>query len=443
MSEKKRKRYDYGGEPASKKAAMASLPLKVRLKFVEGADVLGPVIASTPGLSFPSNISLKTYKKGSNSILPPGTSSPYELLLHSSDHPRLDYTAQEEKEGNSDSLLKDYVGVFDPATNELQLVEVHKVTVRSTLRSEMDELREEREQFAARKNTLTARRHALAMDFGSKKSKKAIADQYENSIARNRDGDPGDEAVASAVLQNMGKTTAAMPTKEDLQVTMDESRPRPKANGKADSVPDVYPIETVIGNEILTAIQVKDWVDAAERGEPVEVHSRYVAKRMLKLSKSKDITKLKALKFIQHCIDFNAALKSRGKGAKMVPLKEQLEAKLRVSGPIVNAIKRKFTSETNDMTRWHIDRLMTHVAAAALIVDNFEVDVNDLRDDLKLENKEIKQYFLEIGCRVNPPTEPERTKLKVTKAETINHSIAKLKLPLTFPKPPRAPKKRK
>lgn len=42
----------------------------------------------------------------------------------------------------------------------------------------------------------------------------------------------------------------------------------------------------------------------------------------------------------------------------------------------------------NDMTRWNIDNLMTHICAAALIVDNFEVDVNDLRDDLKLENKE-------------------------------------------------------
>lgn len=42
----------------------------------------------------------------------------------------------------------------------------------------------------------------------------------------------------------------------------------------------------------------------------------------------------------------------------------------------------------NDMSRWHIDNLMTHIAAAALIVDGFEVDVFDLRDDLRLENKE-------------------------------------------------------
>lgn len=40
------------------------------------------------------------------------------------------------------------------------------------------------------------------------------------------------------------------------------------------------------------------------------------------------------------------------------------------------------------MTRWHVDNLITHIAAAALIVDGFEVDVDDLRNDLKLDNRE-------------------------------------------------------
>lgn len=40
------------------------------------------------------------------------------------------------------------------------------------------------------------------------------------------------------------------------------------------------------------------------------------------------------------------------------------------------------------MSRWNIDYLMTHICAAALIVDNNEVDINDLKEDLKLENKE-------------------------------------------------------
>ena len=42
----------------------------------------------------------------------------------------------------------------------------------------------------------------------------------------------------------------------------------------------------------------------------------------------------------------------------------------------------------NDMPRWNTDNLITHICAAALIVDNFEVDVSDIRNDLKLENRE-------------------------------------------------------
>jgi hypothetical protein len=43
---------------------------------------------------------------------------------------------------------------------------------------------------------------------------------------------------------------------------------------------------------------------------------------------------------------------------------------------------------SSEMPRWNVDNMMTHIAAAALIVDDNEVDVNDLRDDLKIDNKE-------------------------------------------------------
>lgn len=55
---------------------------------------------------------------------------------------------------------------------------------------------------------------------------------------------------------------------------------------------------------------------------------------------------------------------------------------------IPNSLSPTELCRNNDMPRWNIDNLMTHVAAAALIVDDFEVDVNDLREDLKIENKE-------------------------------------------------------
>ena len=58
-----------------------------------------------------------------------------ELLLHSSAHPKLDWTAREETSNGVESHLKHYIGVFDPEKGKLQLTEAKKLVVRSTLRS--------------------------------------------------------------------------------------------------------------------------------------------------------------------------------------------------------------------------------------------------------------------------------------------------------------------
>jgi DNA-directed RNA polymerase I subunit RPA49 len=54
----------------------------------------------------------------------------------------------------------------------------------------------------------------------------------------------------------------------------------------------------------------------------------------------------------------------------------------------IDGITKANLSRSSEMPRWNIDKLNTHIAAAALIVDDNEVDVNDLRDDLKIDNKE-------------------------------------------------------
>lgn len=58
-----------------------------------------------------------------------------KLLLHSSDHPTIDYTAQEESslQGN---LLNHYIGIYDPENEYLKLIPARGVTVRRTLRQD-------------------------------------------------------------------------------------------------------------------------------------------------------------------------------------------------------------------------------------------------------------------------------------------------------------------
>jgi DNA-directed RNA polymerase I subunit RPA49 len=402
MSEKKRKRQELNGERPKKKTAVAPQG-NVRIQIVENKETLGPLLAVTPGLNIPSKISFNPYKR--TKLLPQGEST--ELLFQSSDHPRLDYTAQEEHDGSSESQLQDYIGVFDPATSKLQIVPVKRVVVRSTLRSEAQEMREEQEKLDAAANTVMAKRAALAAEFGSKKSRKALEDRTLNAIKSGTGVEDAarTDAVAENVLQQMSSATAVMPTKDDLAAAVDSSKPRPTPNLAAEYPADVYPTDVVVGSELMTMLDVKDWVQASSTGEGVSVTSRYVAKRIVKLAKNKQIQKLKVLRFILLCINFSSSLYGGGgPRAKKIPMKGKLEEAMGEDTPAgqVMAIRRKFAPEGSpEMSRWHVDNLMTHIAAAALIVDDFEVDVNDLRDDLKLENKEYVDSGLVYGTYAN------------------------------------------
>ncbi|KAF2738562.1 DNA-directed RNA polymeras-like protein I 49 kDa polypeptide [Polyplosphaeria fusca] len=440
MSEKKRKRRDKDGDRPSKRNAISPPPGNIKVEFVENKDVVAPVLASASGFDHIANVNFKPY-------ISQAKDKRSELLLHSSEHNTLDYVAREEKDGSSGSHLKDYIGVYDPATGTLKLMEARKLTVRSTLRSEIEDMQAERAREEARTQAaqapmgMTAKRHALAAEFGSRKSKKAITGMAENAIARGRAGDPNappmNEAVADAVLDNMANATANMPTKEDQAAAVSSSKPRPRVNTEARYAAEVYTIDAVVGTELMSLIHVKDWIEATEQGTGVQkLTSAFVAKRITRLAKNKEIQKLKMLKFVYMCMNFNASLQGRGSKAKRIPPRDQFVERLGpdTPPPVADAILRKFASENKDMTRWHIDNLITHAAAVTLIIDDYEVDVNDLREDFRLDNKEIKQYFSELGCRLAKPTEAERTKFKITKAEADNHVLAKLRLPLSFPK---------
>jgi DNA-directed RNA polymerase I subunit RPA49 len=96
----------------------------------------GHVLTSTvssAGVAVPPSISFQPYTKPrANAPQRPGRSGAVattEVLLHSSKHPKLDYTAREE-----DTLQKHYVGVYDPETGKLEVTEARKMEVRAVVR---------------------------------------------------------------------------------------------------------------------------------------------------------------------------------------------------------------------------------------------------------------------------------------------------------------------
>lgn len=244
------------------------------------------------------------------------------------------------------------------------------------------------------------------------------------------------DPVASAVVSSMAATTSSMPTREDLQATADESKPRPQPQLTAERPADVYPMDQLVGKGILRQMTVKEWQDAVEGGEDILTKSRFVSHRIQNIVSSGDIRKIKTLKYMLLLLEWHGQLLATAKGGgRKIPERERLFEKLGSWGSeLVKHVNNRFAEGGRTVSRWQLDKLITYICALAITIDDFTTDVYDLKEDLRLEDKDIRKYFKEIGARVRLPSEHERERMKIGKAEASAHRLAKLRLPLEFPK---------
>lgn len=431
---KKRKRQSNGADVPQKKVAIAgaNAAAGVKLKVTyKDSDGLHPVLLSAPGLTAPS-ITYDTYSKAisskqSDAVPKPATHS---VLLHSAQHPRLDYTATT---SSLDQHQSHYIAVFDPATNKLQITPAHHLSLRSIPRKISDDLLAQRQQ-----RTFREQREQLGQEFGTKKAKKVIASRTENAITKDGGKGKGPQSdAASAVLESMADSAAATPRKEDVERELLAGKPIPKPNLEAATVEDVYTLNTLLPPGEARLVPVKEWQEKVRANEEIKFSHRFPAYRVAGIGKSEDVSKLKALSYLNLLLEFHDALQNAGRAGKKVPKKEILSKKLAAwPEQLVDSVRRRFSNAQNELPKWHMDNLYTHMCALTLFVDGWTTNATDLKDDLKMENKQIAQYFNELGCKVGAPTEIERARMgkNVSKAQAAAMRMAKLKLPLEFPK---------
>jgi DNA-directed RNA polymerase I subunit RPA49 len=272
----------------------------------------------------------------------------------------------------------------------------------------------------------------LGETFGTKKAKKALQAVAENAmLVAQSSGKLGQSD--RALVDTIRDSSHHIATREELQAAVDSARPIPRGNFDAEEIQDVYVPSEIIGAEVLNAIPVMDWQESVKKMEPVHVPSRFVAHRINRVASNEDaVQRLRVLRYLLWMLVFWATTsQGRERGTKNIGKRDKLrQAMAPAPEVVIENIRRKF-SDNGVMRKAHIDLLMTHCCVFASIIDNFEVNTFDLREDLKLEQKQINQYFVEIGARV-----------KTSKAgDKVNH-IARLALPLQFPKM-RQPAKRR
>lgn len=270
----------------------------------------------------------------------------------------------------------------------------------------------------------------LGQTFGTKKAKKAIQSVAENAIGtrkRNADGSWITEELKDGdrvLMKDMAKFTSTMATREELQAAVDKAKPVPRGNFEAQEIQDVYVPSKIVGADVLASIPVRDWQQAAKAGEEINVYSRYVAQRVATVAIRDDaLDHLRLLRYLYWLILYiQAARPGKERNTKrQLPrdrLKEMMDG---APDTIIQHIRQRF-SDNGTIRKFHNDLLMTHCCAFACILDNYEVDTLDMREDLKLEQKQMSQYFTEIGARIKVVKDDDKTKY-----------FAKLMLPLQFP----------
>lgn len=263
--------------------------------------------------------------------------------------------------------------------------------------------------------------------FGSKRAKKAILEKEKNAVklpGAGEDGSPELDKAASATLDVIGEAGATMATRDEMQATVDATKPVPKANVDAEDIHDVYDPAELIGADTLNSVPFKDWKEGVESGEGVNVTSRWVATRVDEVARGPNsISRLRLLRYTYYLIAYYASSSRKGH-RRQAPRKKDFRDLTGASGQVAMQIQDKFT-DRGEINSYHDALLLTHIFAFASIIENFEFDIQFLREDLRIDQEKFGQHFHEIGGRV--VSAKERGSGKVVQ-------VAKLALPLRFPK---------
>jgi DNA-directed RNA polymerase I subunit RPA49 len=266
-------------------------------------------------------------------------------------------------------------------------------------------------------------RNDLGNAFGTKKAKKALAAITENAIVDDSKKSFTLAASSQAMMESIKEVTDTMASKEELQAAADAAKPVPPGNYEAREIQDVYTPQGLIGAEVLNAIPIKDWQDAVKQRANKMLTSSFVASRLNAVGEGPNsATRLKALRYLDFLIKFSKLAKGR---SPKIPPRDKLRELLKPAPePVIQNIRRKFSSN-QIIDKFHRDLLFTYCCALAAILSNFEFETSQIRYDLGLDDKQLGQYFREIGGKVKKATGAEKGR---------QVQMAVLSLPLEFPK---------
>ena len=370
---------------------------------------------SSPGLTLPTNLRFNSFSKKKTS----------DLLLQSSSHPTIDYTATESKTSDAaEKHLRHYVAVFDPATKRLKVTAAKKMTVRSSVRQlqpDVDDEEANGEERTVPPQTPSSRA-ALTEAFGTKKSKKAVASVAENRLLASGGGN-AENPLSNAILSALKDEDELddFDNEIDLSTASRLNKPLPEANMSTNNIKDVYALKSLIfpspPSTTLSQMPIAYWRDNVKSQKPVRSRSRFISNRVLYLAKAhladpsneQPLRNLQILRYILLLLEIHNYI-SRLPPRRPVPQPEQWPAKTTSDASLSMAFLARLTTHflpTGIPTTHAKTLLTTTILALTLQIPlprsqpNFLItEPTDIALDLALQPLEASKLYRELGCKM-------------------------------------------
>ncbi|KAF8192678.1 Rpa49 subunit specific to nuclear RNA polymerase I [Mycena galopus ATCC 62051] len=277
---------------------------------------------------------------------------------------------------------------------------------------------------------------ALGETFGTKKAKAAI-----RARERNRVDIGAMEGVMDFVMAGIDEAAGGLMTTEQSKELADANRQVPPFSLEATAPADVYPLHGIIPEPEWKALPISAFYDAGTPYERKQVlpfrGSEWVNARVEAAMASSE--KDKERKHQLRLLFYIAAMMAFRRATDRKFSKEDLPAKLNgVPGAVIDSLLARFTEaprgSTQPRTTPQLElRLLAHLLALCLRVDNYAADHALIARDLSLGTEKIAQVFKSLGCKMVTLGERERTRLGLPDS-VADEKRAVLTAPVQFPK---------
>ncbi|KAL7749314.1 DNA-directed RNA polymerase I subunit rpa49 [Sorochytrium milnesiophthora] len=411
---------------------------------VDDADNSGPFLVTLPSVVLPAEASFHAYEpadktSGSNKAM-------RQARVLVAETPSIVYAAdtlaqQQQQQGNP--LHCQYVvGLLDSESGELRLKEVPIMSVTRHIKGAQD-----RTAVVVDKSKYLQSKNALGETFGTKKIKTQIRAIEKNRINSGALGD-----ASSTIQESVDSVAANMPTAEQMAHDVLADQPLPPYNTETKVVADIYPINKLILHSELSALEPVVTAIAALTnpnlltdmlGQNIEPYVfRHLSTVLTSEKRSQKTPHIQKLVYIH----FLLALYNMTQSRKLKP--ETLSTTIPgMPAALALDLLRKFCGRIDTgaglhhyiIDKQHKARVLNWVLVLALHLEQFQVDVNQIATELKLQHNKMAQYFRALGCKVEPVGASETSGLSAIESGAGSRvkMVAMLHAPLSLPAPVR------